>query len=426
MAGREHVVILGGGFGGWYAARYLAWLLPREHRITLVDRVPHMLYTPMLTEVAGGSVEGASVAVPMGMLPSRVAFVRGDIAGVDVPAKTLRLADGTILTATQLVLALGSTTSYHGIEGAEANSIPLKTLNHANELRGRVDGMVEAAMAAGADAEDRQKSLTLAVAGGGYTGVETMAALNRRLRKAAAGAGIDAGEINAVLIEPTKRLMGEMPEDLAAYGQKEIEASGVRVMTGVGVKEVKGDTVVLTSGEEIRAGLLVWDTGIEPSPLLKDVAVPKGKHHGVVVDGCFRVQGCEGVWAIGDCAEIPEPEGGGTYAPTAQNAVREGRQLAKNIAMTLRGSAPQPFRYKMLGQLALLSGGKAVAMVLGVKVRGLLAWAMWWVIYTAKLPGIATRAGVVRSLALGNGRRGQLTIEGSVAEARGREAQARA
>ena len=258
-----------------------------------------------------------------------------------------------------------------------------------------------------------------------------MAALNERLREAARGAGIDAGEIRSVLIEPMKRLMGEMPEDLAAYGQQALEAGGVRVLTGVGVKEVKGDLVVLTSGEEIRAGLLVWDTGIEPSPLLKDVAVPKGKHHGVVVDACFRVQGCEGVWAIGDCAEIPQPEGGGTYAATAQNAVREGRQLAKNIALTLRGSVPRPFRYRMLGQLALLAERKAVAIVLGVKVRGLLAWAMWWVIYTAKLPGIATRAGVVRSLALGDGRHGPKTIEGSaddgmVREAQGRQAQASA
>ena len=129
-----------------------------------------MLYTPMLTEVAGGTVEPTSVAVPMRMLPSRVAFVRGEIAGVDVLAKTVRLADETSLTATQLVLALGSTTSYHGIAGAEGNSVPLKTLDHANELRGRVDGMVDAAKAAGEDEEQRRKNLDAAGGGRGLYG----------------------------------------------------------------------------------------------------------------------------------------------------------------------------------------------------------------------------------------------------------------
>ena len=189
--------------------------------------------------------------------------------------------------------------------------------------------------------------------------------------------------------------MLETPESLALYSQKLLEHTGVRVILGEGVKKVAEGSVTLTSGEEIHLGLLVWDTGIEPSPLLQQTELPLSKHHAVDVDACFRVAGLSGVWAIGDCAQIPGPDGK-PYTSTAQNATREGVHLAQNIAAVLRGETPRAFRFTMLGQLALLSHRKAVAEILGVKVRGTLAWALWWVIYTAKLPSMRGRAAVVR------------------------------
>ena len=400
MAVSEHIVILGGGFAGAYAARSLALRLFSGHSITLIDRVGHMLYTPMLTEVAGGTVPGKAIAVSNSRISRRVKFIKAEIASVDTEALTVSLQDGAVIQATQLVIALGSTSDYHGIEGAEENSLPLKTLKDAEVAGARIEWMVRTASAEDLDLEERKRLLTLVVAGGGYTGVETMAALYARLRREATAAGLGA-DIKAVLIEPSDRLMHEMPEDLAAYGRQRLERDGVHVVTGVSVKGVSPEGLVLSNGDRHHPGLLIWDTGIEPSPLLKQIDVPKGKHHGVVVDSAFRVAGKTNIWAIGDCAEIPNPDTKENYAPTAQNAVREGAHLAKNIAGFIRGREPQPFRYKMLGQLALISEHDAVASLLGVPVHGALAWGIWWAIYLAKLPGVLNRIRVAQALAKG-------------------------
>lgn len=398
----EHIVILGGGFGGWYAARALAPRLRSGHRLTLVDRVDHMLYTPMLTEVAGGNLPAKSIAVPMSDLPRRVHFLKVEVQHVDMARKTVQLASGEVLEATQLVFALGSTTAYHGIDGAREHSVPLKTLEDAIQVLARVDHRVAEA-AACADPARRRELLTVVVAGGGYSGVETIAAVSEHLSRCAEAAGLQPDEVHAIVIEPENRLMLETSESLAAYSQELLKRTGVRVILNNGVKSVREGAVTLSDGTELPFGVLIWDTGIEPSPLLKDTGLPLGKHHGVKVDACFRVQGCEGVWALGDCAEIPQSDGK-SYAATAQNATREGTHLAQNISAVLRGEAPRPFRFKMLGQLALLSHRKAVAEILRVKLWGTLAWALWWVIYTAKLPSMQGRIAVVKSLTTDSGR----------------------
>ncbi len=392
----DHIVILGGGFAGWYAARALAPRLRSGHHITLIDRVDHMLYTPMLTEVAGGNLPPHSIAVPTKNLSRRINFINAEITAIDVSKKSVTLANGEVLSATHLVFALGSTTSYHGITGAQEHSLPLKTLNDATQILSRIDDLITQA-AVCTDPIRRSELLTVAVAGGGYTGVETIAAVAEHLSRKAAAAGLAPESITAMLIEPTDRLMRETPESLAEYSKDFLERTGVRVKLNTGVQSVTAESITLSNGEQIKAGLLIWDTGIEPSPLLKTINLPLGKHHGVLVDACFRVQGFDNIWAIGDCAEIPQQDGN-TFAATAQNATREGVHLAQNISAVLRGDAPRPFRFTMLGQLALLSHRRAVAEILGIRIKGVLAWPLWWAIYIAKLPYTRGRIDVLKAL----------------------------
>ena len=415
----EHIVILGGGFGGRYAAQGLAARLPIQHRITLVDRVGHMLYTPMLTEVAGGTVRPADIAVPASTLPRRVRFLQAEIASADPASKQVTLATGEVLQATQLVFALGAATAFHDVPGARENSTPYKTLADAEAVLGRLDEIVRQA-ALCTDPDERRSLLTIAVAGGGYTGVETIAAAGAHLREKAEAAGLSPDDVHLMLIEPTERLMHETAASLAAYSRQHLEQHGIRVLLHTGVNAIEGrpesqsesqpgrKLVKLTDGTSFGAGLVIWDAGIIPSPVLEHIALPKGKHHGILTNACFQVPGLPGVWAIGDCAEIPQPgtkpdSEAHTYAQTAQNATREGTHLAQNINALLRGRAPRPFRYTMIGQLALLSHRRAVAEILGIKLTGLLAWAMWWAIYILKLPYTPGRLGVLKSLLLGTG-----------------------
>ena len=398
-SGATRVVILGGGFGGRYAAERLALRLPPGSSITLVDRNPFLLYTPMLTEAAGGAVRPEHIVAPSARL-RRVKFLRAEITGADLRARTVSLSTGETLVADHILFALGSTVNYRDIEGAQEHSFTMKTLADAEKVHDQALRSL-ALVSQTTDERERRRLLTFVVAGGGYTGVETMAALRELLHGAAPRYGLTPDELRLVLIEPTDRLMAEMPASLGEYGQQVLERDGVEVRLQVGVKSVAADSLVLTSGEELPFGTLVWDTGIIPSPLLKTIDCPRGKHGGITTDSCFQVTGSPGVWAIGDCAETPDPNNPGkTFAPTAQNSTRAGAHVADNINHVLRGRAVRPFTYKQIGELAIVSSYDGVAYVFGLKIRGPLAWLMWRAIYIAKMPGMPERFGLLRDYLL--------------------------
>ena len=390
-----HVVIVGGGFGGRYAAQRLALRLPQDARITLVDRNDYMLYTPMLTEAAGRSVSPQHIQAPARSLSRRVTFVQDEMTSADLLNRTVTLASGQILRADHLVFALGSTTNFRKVEGAEQNSFTMKTLDDARRVRTLAQRNVELA-ASEEDPAERKRLLSFVVAGGGYTGVETIAALNDLVRDTAGEHGTPLDQLEVRLIEPADRIMAEMPESLASYAEARMTKDGIHIHKGAGVKTVTADHLTLTNGETLAAGMLIWDTGIQPNPIVASFDCPKGKKGGITTDSTFRVAGRPGVWAIGDCAEIPKPDGSGHFfEPTAQNATREGAHVADNILRVLRGQPVKPFRYKQIGELAIVSQFGGVAHVFGVRVKGVLAWLMWRGIYIAKMPGMRQRAGLV-------------------------------
>ena len=364
-----------------------------------------MLYTPMLTEAAGNAVSLEHVTAPNGSLRRRIRFVEGEITGADLHARTVTLADGRTLAADHIVLALGSTANFRKVPGAQEHTVTMKTLDDARCIQDRVlRNIAQAARTPAGPA--RQQLLSTVVAGGGYTGVESIAAINELAIEVARHHGIDPHELSLTLIEPGKALMAEMPPPLRAYGQQVLESDRIQVRLGIEVDEVKPDCVILSNGETLSAGLVLWDTGIIPNPLLESIDCPRGKKGGVQTDSCFQVNGFHNVWAIGDCAEIPQPGGQGkTFVPTAQNSTREGTHLADNIIHRLRGRKLRPFTYQQIGELAVISSHDGVANVFGVQLRGILAWVMWRGIYIAKMPGLPQKLSlfadyVVRALGL--------------------------
>lgn len=398
------VIVVGGGFGGRYAAQRLVQALPRGSEVTLIDRHDYMLYTPMLTEAAGRSVSPKSVQVPNRELSPRIKRVQEEVVGANLRERSVELKSGTVITADHLIIALGSVTNFHGVEGAEEHSLTMKSLEDARRVQALAQHNVLQASHE-KDPARRKQLLSFVVAGGGYTGVEVAASLNDLIHYTAEELGVDEREIGLTLIEPGERLMSEMPESLASYTKTQLERDGVHVLTGTKVTKVTREQVTLSHDKSLFNSMLIWNTGIEPNPLVAALDCEKGAKGGMVTDSAFRVMKRPGVWAIGDCAQIPKPDGSGSFfEPTAQNATRQGTHLANNIVAFTYGRKVKPFRFKQVGSLAVIARHDGVAHVYGVSVKGLAGWLLWRAIYLAKMPSMVQRIGLIKDwllLALG-------------------------
>lgn len=401
----KRFLILGGGFAGAAVAQELARLLPDagNGEISLIDQDNYLLFTPMLTEAAGGELETRHIVSPLRVLQPRVRFIQGSIRSIDLGNKSVDVETGSAalgsgrqtFAADHLILALGSVTDFHGTPGAAENSISMKSLADAREAFGRVSACLESA--ALEQDEARQKALlTFVVAGGGFTGVETMAAINDLVRDYAAKfTGQGSHAVRTIIVQPGSRLLPELSEELAAYAKQKLQERGVEVMLNTSITSAGKDSVTLQGGEVLPACTFIWAAGVTPNPLLESLPAKKGKHHGLIVEGSCQVKDYEGLWALGDCAEIPDPATNGTYAPTAQNATREGKLVAQNIVRYLRGEPTKPFRFTPLGELALVGRHSGVARVYGLKFSGLLAWAMWRAVYLAKMPSLGQQGRIL-------------------------------
>lgn len=389
---KTRIVILGGGFAGVEAARYLDRTAARrgDVEVTLVSRDNFTLFTPMLDEVAAGDLEPAHVSNPLRKLLRRVTVLTGEIRSIDVARRHVTLAYGIggltrELPFDHLVLALGSETSFHGIPGVAQHAQGIKTLGEAVMLRARVIDMLEVASVE-PDPVRRQRALTFVVAGGGFAGVETVGAINDLVRDSLPHYGqLDPRELRVVLIHSGKLILPELGDALGAYAQEKLRARQVEIKLGTRVVAFTDGAVQCNDGEAIPAETLVWAAGVSPSPIVKDI--PCELQNGrVVVDPTLEVRGVPGVWAVGDCAAIIDPDSGLPYPPTAQHAIREGRHAGRNIDARLRGKQPTRFRYTMLGQLATIGRRTGVARVFGLKFSGTLGWILWRTVYLSKLP----------------------------------------
>ncbi|MGH2389655.1 MAG: NAD(P)/FAD-dependent oxidoreductase [Chloroflexota bacterium] len=393
-----HIVILGGGFAGIGAARELARLLGKEEdgRITLVDQHPYQIFTPMLTEVVGGQIEAGHAVSAIHRLSPRINFMQGRVDRIAVEGKRVTVTTGDLrhgvlgaqrsLEADHLILALGSVTDFHQAQGVAAHALPMKTLGDAAAIRNRALALTATANAEPDEAR-RRAMLTFVVGGGGFSGVETMAALNDLARDVARRyPALRDTPPRTVLIHPGERLLPELGGKLARYAQQQLERRGVEVLLNTKITGAGEGYVELEGDRRIDTRLLVWAAGEKPSPVIETVDCPRGKHGGIKVEGTLEVAGRPGVWALGDCAEIPRPGGKGSYGPTAQNAEREGTLAARNIVARLRGEQPKPFVYTPIGELAIVGKRTGVARLYGHNFSGMPAWVMWRMIYLAKVP----------------------------------------
>ena len=398
---KTRIVIAGGGFGGLYAAKYFDKTLARRDdvEVTLISRENFILFTPMLHEIAAGDLSPSDIVNPLRRILHHVKFVEADVQDVDLNARKIRCIHGIgdrhlELDFDHLLLALGSETNFFDNQGAREWAVTMKNVMDATLLRNRMVALLETA-ALEKDENARRELLTFVTAGGGFAGAETTGAVNDFLRETTSFyPALREDMIRVVVVHAGAYLLPELGEELGRYAARKLIERKVEVIKGARVASYDGSVVKLNDGRSIAATTLIWTAGVKPSPVIASLPVAKEKGR-VRVNEYLAVPGANGLWAVGDCAAVPDLESGQFYPPTAQHGLREGIVAAKNIERTILGQPLKPFRFKTLGLLAAIGHHTGVAMVFGMKFSGFIAWWLWRSIYLLKLPRLAKKLRVV-------------------------------
>lgn len=386
---RTRIVVLGGGFGGVAATRHLERLCSgrRDVEITIVSRDNFFVLTPLLFEACSGRLELRHCAQPIRPALRRARFVEAAVEDVDVERRVVYAvaSDGESydIPYDHLVVALGATTSESLIPGS-STALTFKTMTDALLLRNHVIEQFERADAA-PDPAYRCRCLTFVVIGGGLVGVELLGELTAfaddvlryypRIRR---------HELRFHLFEAGPRILPEVDPALAAVATSVLERRGADLRAATPVRAIEPGRVHLPS-ESIEAGTIVLAAGIRPNPVAARIPVAHDERGRIAVDATMRSRSHPNVWALGDCAAIPGPDGR-PYPALAQHAVREARQAARNVAAVIAGRAPAPFIFRSLGTMASLGHSRAVAQILGVRVTGFPAWWVRRTYYLLQMP----------------------------------------
>ena len=392
MADREArggTLVLGGGFAGSYVARLLA-----KRGATIVSLENFMLYTPMLPEAASGTLEPRHVVVPLRMMCPHADLVIGRAVAHDAERRRVQVETGEgllNLRYANLVVALGAVSRTLPIPGLADHGRGFKSLADAIDLRNHVLRRLEAASAAPTDAH-RELELTFVFVGAGYAGVEALAELSDLVRDALRHYPSLRGEPQRwVLVDAAPKILPEIPSRLGEYAARQLTKRGMEIHVGTTLESVEADAATLSNGDRIPTHTVVWTAGVKANPVLSQFGLPLDERGRVKVDGTLRVEGHEHVWALGDGAAVPNlatPDA--VDPPTSQHALRQARRLAKNLS-----GEQEPYRYRMLGQVATLGRYKGIADVLGLRLTGFLGWFVTRTYHLYQLPLLSRKLRVV-------------------------------
>jgi NADH dehydrogenase len=383
------IVVLGGGFGGVVTVRHLERLLRRrtDVEITLVSRENFFVLTPLLFEACSGRLELRHCAQPIRAALRRARFIEARVESVDVERQRVRAMahEGPAYDVPydHLVVALGAATNDRLIPGS-SSALTFKTMADALVLRNHLIGQFERADAA-SDATKRRECLTIAVIGGGLVGVELVGELTAfaddvlrfypRIRR---------DEVRFHLFEAGPRILPEIDAKLAATAAGVLQRRGVDIQVSAAVRSIEAGRVRLEN-DAVDVGTIVLVAGIVPSAVASAIPVVHEQRGRIAVDATMRSRSHPQVWALGDCAAIPGPDGR-PYPALAQHAVREARHLARNIKAAIDGRVPSPFMFRPLGTMAALGHTRAVARVCGVRLTGFAAWWLRRTYYLFQMP----------------------------------------
>jgi NADH:ubiquinone reductase (H+-translocating) len=394
---RGGTLILGGGFAGATLAQRLG-----KQGATIVNPDNFMTYTPMLPEAASGIIDGRHVVVPLRAMCPHAELLLGYATGLDEEKQEVTVATDEgeqTIGYENLVIGLGAIIRIFPIPGLAEHTLPFKTLPDAMNLRNHVLRQLEDAVVA-TDERRRQKHLTFVFIGGGYSGVESCTEMNDLVRDALRHyPDLKGVKQRWVLVDAAPHILSTLPPKLTAYATKHLTDDGIEIRSDTRLDRVEEDAVVLSDGERIEAGTIVWAAGVEPHPLVKHLGLPLDERSGSLdVDEYLRAKGRQNIYALGDCAHVPNPKNErGFDPPTCQHAIRQAKRLAKN----LKSGSPTPYAFKTLGQVAQLGRYKGVSETVGVRMRGFMGWFIARGYHLYAFPLMARRIRIMIDWALG-------------------------
>jgi NADH dehydrogenase len=385
---RGGVLVVGGGFAGAYVARELG-----DRGATVVSKENFMLYTPLLPEAASGMLEPRHCVVPLREMCPHAELILGSVTALDLDARTAAVETDEgqqTVEWSDLVLALGAVPRTLPIPGLSEHALSFKSLADAIHLRNHVLHQLEAADAALAE-EERSRRLTFVFVGAGYAGVEALAELSDLAEDALRYyPRLRTSRRRWVLVDAAPRILPDIPPPLGDYAAAELRKRGMEIHVGTTLESVSAGEAVLGDGTRIPTNTLVWTAGVAPNPTLREWSLPLDEKGRVEVDELLRVRGHEHVWALGDCALVPNTRSDRPDPPTCQHALRQARRLAKNLT-----GRPEPYGYRMLGQVATLGRHKGIAEVLGLNLHGFLGWWVTRSYHLYQLPLVQRKLRVV-------------------------------
>jgi NADH dehydrogenase len=456
----KKILILGGGFAGVEVLRRLQDRFQNDVSvdITMVSKDNFFLFTPMLHEVASGMIETRHIVTPIRAFCNRAKFYAAKVKSIDlmnrqvqiesplsspiVNANSSNIASPTAasdqeqqqqvsghlllsdvrkaqldsLSYDYLVIALGSETKFFGMTDIEKHALTIKSWTDAIIIRNHVIHQLEQAelllrqqpfsdyekdKGSNSNSNNRENLLTFVIVGGGFAGVETAGELNDFLRDSVNDYyhNIEPKDIRVIIVQAGNRLLPEMSEELANFAMQKLTQSGVEVILNARVTGATVNSVKLKDGKTIPTNTIIWSGGVSPNPITEELPCEHDKKSGrIAVNKHLEVQGYPGVFAIGDCAYIIDPNTGNPYPPTAQHAIREGTVVAYNVISLIEGKAEKNkkvFDYKTKGMMASIGKRNGVGAILGLEVQGFLAWWIWRMYYLANLPTLQKKLRVM-------------------------------
>ena len=395
------IAIIGGGFGGVATTQRLERLISLDERFdaTLISESNYLLFTPMLPEVASSALLAQHISTPVRAACPNTRFLRASVDRIDIQNNKIRLQPGVGLPHEtmhfdHLVLALGSVPFYHGSKSFEEHVFSLKTLEDASRLRNHVLAVLERADVE-TDPVKKEQQLTFVVVGGGFAGTEVIAELFDLTHGVLHYyPDIDGDELRFILIHSREKILPELSERLGEYSLQKLRERGIEFKLGSRASAATADALILDDGDRIGTNTIIWTAGNRANPLLSTLPCELNARGAIRVDQFLRVEGLANVWALGDCADVKDPQGD-PYPQTAQHALKQGKLVAENIVATVNGEQPKPFHYRSAGIFVALGHRTGAAEVMGRPFSGFLAWILWRGLYLSKLPGLEKKVRVL-------------------------------